>query len=585
MVIKDERPLGGCQERLGFDSSTILLTVGFVVAAFVALFYNLGACRTLGSHEVLAAVPAREMLTSGDWIVPHYSGIPRLKKPPLCYWAIAAAGAVFGGVSEWTARLPAAVSAVALAVLIGVWTARWFGTRSGWAAAFVQLTPVYVLTYGRKAEVDMLLLLLIVAAMFLAADQPDEESRRRATLRWAIIWSLAGVSWLAKFHFGPVMIFAPYVVFQLVQRRFRLRQFVNPLGWIAFAVCLAVWPLWVLNRLPSAADVWRQETIGRALGSLGSSEPVWFYFPAVLSLMLPWTIPALIAVPASWRKAWKEGCPRERFLWCWLLTQLAIVSLSADKHVHYAMPALPVLSILSGRTLLALLAYAGSGIPWLRAWHCVTVTLVAVGGTACGCLYLSARWPYLTAVTCPLAVTIGAGVALVVWLLLSRRPRAAGWTVVAVWLACNIGVNGWILPGRDHRAPAAHFGESIRSNLPRQEVLVYRTQYQHGDFHPIVFYLGEPVTGLPSSAAIREHLSRKQRCLVVADEATVGELAQIGRAERLAELNSPPNGPRHKGPRLVLIELTAAVPFLPTGSPSEAKPGTDTAARNFGTPR
>ena len=86
--------------------------------AGIVLWYELGSSRTLVSHEAFAAVPAREMLLSGDWGVPYYGGLPRLKKPPLAYWVVATSALVFGELSEWTARVPATFAALGLALII-----------------------------------------------------------------------------------------------------------------------------------------------------------------------------------------------------------------------------------------------------------------------------------------------------------------------------------------------------------------------------------------------------------------------------------------------------------------------------------
>ncbi len=44
------------------------------------------------------------MTHSGDWVTPRLNGLKYFEKPPLQYWATAAAYSVFG-VGEWTARL------------------------------------------------------------------------------------------------------------------------------------------------------------------------------------------------------------------------------------------------------------------------------------------------------------------------------------------------------------------------------------------------------------------------------------------------------------------------------------------------
>jgi 4-amino-4-deoxy-L-arabinose transferase-like glycosyltransferase len=47
---------------------------------------------------------SREMALSGDWVTPRLNGFKYFEKPPLQYWAGAAAMKVFG-VHDWAARL------------------------------------------------------------------------------------------------------------------------------------------------------------------------------------------------------------------------------------------------------------------------------------------------------------------------------------------------------------------------------------------------------------------------------------------------------------------------------------------------
>ncbi|MDA1016626.1 MAG: glycosyltransferase family 39 protein, partial [Planctomycetota bacterium] len=257
----------------------LLSILALIVVGAVVLFFELGGHRTFGSHEVYAAVPAREMISSGDWIVPRYGEVPRLRKPPLGYWAVAASASLFGGLNETTARLPAAICGGLLAVLMGVWAGRWYGRSAGLSAALVQLTSVYVLIFARKSEVDMLLCLLTTTSMFLIAGDPrlglvPGSSRgiktRDSVLsvvfnrRWMLIFGLLGITCLAKFHFGLVMVGMPVVVFCLIHRRWNmLPAVINPVGWVLVALGVGLWPYLVLQVLPDAWSVSRTETIGR----------------------------------------------------------------------------------------------------------------------------------------------------------------------------------------------------------------------------------------------------------------------------------------------------------------------------------
>ena len=60
--------------------------------------------------ETRYAEIAREMLKSGDWLIPRLNGIPHFHKPPIAYWATASGMALLGA-NEWGARLGLALAA------------------------------------------------------------------------------------------------------------------------------------------------------------------------------------------------------------------------------------------------------------------------------------------------------------------------------------------------------------------------------------------------------------------------------------------------------------------------------------------
>ena len=82
------------------------------LAAFV-LFFQLGTRGLSEPDEGRYAEVGREMVASGDWLVPRFNGIEHLSKPPVTYWLIAASLKAFG-VNEWAARLPVAIAALVL---------------------------------------------------------------------------------------------------------------------------------------------------------------------------------------------------------------------------------------------------------------------------------------------------------------------------------------------------------------------------------------------------------------------------------------------------------------------------------------
>jgi 4-amino-4-deoxy-L-arabinose transferase-like glycosyltransferase len=78
--------------------------------------------------DAVQAQIARNMLSSGDWVTARLNGVVYFEKAPLIYWLIAVFYKILG-VHDWVARIPIALSCMALAWLtaaIGVWA---FGKR------------------------------------------------------------------------------------------------------------------------------------------------------------------------------------------------------------------------------------------------------------------------------------------------------------------------------------------------------------------------------------------------------------------------------------------------------------------------
>src|SRR5262245_65194425 len=79
--------LGGVQTyRLSWRAAA-------VVAAFsgsLLLSSLFGRVPALTYHEIIFAEPAKEMLATGQWLLPRIADIPSTHKPPGVHWTIAA---------------------------------------------------------------------------------------------------------------------------------------------------------------------------------------------------------------------------------------------------------------------------------------------------------------------------------------------------------------------------------------------------------------------------------------------------------------------------------------------------------------
>jgi len=114
------------------------------------------------------ATAARNMLETGDYIVPKFNGALRPDKPPLVYWLMDLGYTLTGGVGELGARLPSAVCATLTLIVVYFMVGSRFGRLTGFVAAMMLASCVLFLVEGRMATADGTMLLFIVICMACA---------------------------------------------------------------------------------------------------------------------------------------------------------------------------------------------------------------------------------------------------------------------------------------------------------------------------------------------------------------------------------------------------------------------------------
>src|SRR6059036_1658966 len=101
-----------------------------LVAAAIFLGCAFSPPHLMDDVDAVQAQISRNMLQSGDWVTARLNGVAYLEKSPLGYWLTATSYMVFG-IHDWAARLPLALSAVALCwvtLCFGNWA---FGREGG----------------------------------------------------------------------------------------------------------------------------------------------------------------------------------------------------------------------------------------------------------------------------------------------------------------------------------------------------------------------------------------------------------------------------------------------------------------------
>jgi len=150
--------------------------------------------------DAVQAQIARNMLTSGDWVTARLDGIAYLEKAPLIYWIIAVSYEIFG-THDWAARVPIALSAIALcwlATAFGIWA---FGRRAGFYVGLCMSTCVGLFLFTRILIPDVMLTVTITLSMWAFLRVLDDEEDHPRLWAFALASSL-GIGLLLKSLIG-----------------------------------------------------------------------------------------------------------------------------------------------------------------------------------------------------------------------------------------------------------------------------------------------------------------------------------------------------------------------------------------------
>ena len=120
------------------------------------------------------ASAAREMLVSGNFVVPRFDGVLRPDKPPAIYWLMDISYKLFG-VSGMAARLPSVLFGT-LTLLVVYWIAgRRFGRATGLLAALMLSVAALYFAETRLATADSVMIFFTTVCMACVWDAWDAQ--------------------------------------------------------------------------------------------------------------------------------------------------------------------------------------------------------------------------------------------------------------------------------------------------------------------------------------------------------------------------------------------------------------------------
>ncbi|HEY4378986.1 MAG TPA: glycosyltransferase family 39 protein [Acidobacteriaceae bacterium] len=328
----------------------------------------------------------------GGTVTPILYGHAWLEKPALYYWRAMSFFKEFG-VSDWSARLPAASGAFLLIVMIFLHMRR-FRPGGQLDAALITASCVAIVGFARGASTDMQL-----AAPFCIG-----------MLGWYAWYETGKKFWLFDLYFfgaaatlakGPV---APFLALGIILLFLGLRREWSALrrtiwwpGVLLYLIMVLPWYVAVQWENPTFVhDFFLKHNLERfATNIYQHHQPRWYYLAVLVVGLMPWTVisfRAMIAAISDSMAEWKVRVNPKRylghsragdafpeFLVLWALFPIVFFTFSQSKLPGYILPSIPPITILTGDYLNRIRRV---GLPkwlfWSHAAACAVVAFVIV---------------------------------------------------------------------------------------------------------------------------------------------------------------------------------------------------------------
>jgi 4-amino-4-deoxy-L-arabinose transferase-like glycosyltransferase len=375
-----------------------LFVIVLLFAAAVYLGCIISPPSLMDDVDAVHAQTAHNMLVSGDWVTARLDGVPNLEKPPLHYWTMAVSFAIFG-THDWAARIPVALSPIALCLVtaaFGVWA---FGERAGFLAGLCMSTCIGLFLFTRPLLPDALQTLTIALALWAFLRVLDEQERHPRA--WAAtLAACLGVGLLLKSLIGVVFPIGSVVIYLLCTRQiFSIRTWrrLRPFSGLAIILLIAApWHILATLRNPPYFSFTMRSVPGEYHGFL------WFFFIneqllRFLNLRYPrdydtvprlyfwllnlaWLFPWSVYLPSVFRLSYRplDRAGKTRLLaLCWIAFVMVFFTFSTTQE-YYSMPIYPAMALLIGSGM----AMNGKVVRWGTRLLTMTYAIAALGAIA-----------------------------------------------------------------------------------------------------------------------------------------------------------------------------------------------------------
>ncbi|MBL8269269.1 ArnT family glycosyltransferase [Steroidobacter sp.] len=314
------------------------------------------------ADEPRFALIVRDMVATGEWLLPRVGGDVYADKPPLFFWLMGLSLLATGSL-RIAFLLPSLLAGIGCVLLIYDLGRRLWTRETGLAAGLALLLTIQFVWQARQAQIDATLCFWCVLSLYGLL----RHLLIGPAWRWYVVgWAAAGFGVITKgVGFLPLLLLIPFAVLRAGKwspRAHGTSWLPWLLGPLAFIAAVGVWlvPMLLAAHADPMLAAYRDEilfhqTVGRYTDAWHHRKPVWYFaievIPALwmpLTLLLPWLTP-------QWRRAWREGDLRIALPLCWIVMVVVFFSLSSGKRGVYVLPAVPALALVCAPYLIEMM--------------------------------------------------------------------------------------------------------------------------------------------------------------------------------------------------------------------------------------
>ncbi len=321
----------------------IILFVGFL------FLFNTGKRDLWAPDEPRYAQVSKEMLDTGNFIVPHLNSAPYPDKPPLLFWLINLFSLPFGKITALSARLPSAFAGIGCCLAIFYLGKRLYrNTRIALLSAIFLATSSKFLWMSHRVAFDVLLTFFVTMAILCFYKGYTEQKNKGRYYILFYVFMALGV--LTKGPVGFILPFLTILIYLILKRDTKILKETKP--WLGGAIFVFIVFTWVyLASIYGGKEYTYQilfkQNAGRFASSFAHKRPFYYYFINFPVNFLPWSffIPS-IAIYLSSKQV--RGRVQNILLpVIWFAVVFIFFSISSGKRDIYVLPLYPAAAMLT----------------------------------------------------------------------------------------------------------------------------------------------------------------------------------------------------------------------------------------------